>query len=394
MNGNFLLSDLVPGCIGAALTQFPNWKNWILGVTPDEHLPSKPTWRHIVWSLLVLAIGGIAGLFGFSETMFDSLVIGYVVANLAEGAGNNEVTRIGTLKGPSCTVVRIMRMLIGFAAILFLTGTIIDRLVKSESIFQIRRQQSNSLRPLFEHNVVKLILATHSLFCDLFDAVYGQRLWSVQRLSRSIGLTTLFILFSILVIGVENTIFYNWGLFENPMAFIFSEFGLVILAILSVNFIADFFSLQETRWVLGRVRGHGVFSLCIWMSIDLFLTTIIYLAVFFIPAAFLYFMFIDPNLTFQHFLEIFFNEIAPLLWDAELFLPFFVSTFGTSIAVFLFVSCAVTINLLRKKSPVLRIAVEFLARTASPARSTACVLSILFFLIYCLYLMIFSWLAN
>ena len=265
-----------------------------------------------------------------------------------------------------------MDLLLGCLAVLFIGAFVADRLVASRVIVALRSDFAVLTATIRNGEVPDVVLSAHQLFCRVFDAVYGQRIWSFRRLRRSCYFSLVFVFLSILVLGALNTfIEYIYDHYISDE----SESAIVIIVLggfIATNLLADFISLQETRWILGLVRGRGLVKLGILVCVDLFLTTAIYAVVVFIFTVALYWiLFTDNRVPFFQFVGITYSG----LFRHDAALPFLVSTFGTSIVLFGFVCTALIIRLL-SRSKVLRAALELVARSVNPAQSAAGILSV------------------
>ena len=113
-----------------------------------------------------------------------------------------------------------------------------------------------------------------STFVELFESVFGRAHWSWRCLSRS-AVATVATLGVILVVtsgaqGVPGNLRYGGGL-TNLAALL----GVMFVS----NFVADYFSLYETRWVLGRLAGTPkAMGKAGFLGLDLVLTSLIVVA--------------------------------------------------------------------------------------------------------------------
>ena len=275
-----------------------------------------------------------------------------------------------------------METLFGTIAVLFVSAMIIDRYLKSEVISSLRSELHGITKRIANGKIDEVIFSAHLLFCRVFDAVYGSKTWSRGRFLRSCCLSLVFIGFSIFLIGVSNTILGMQHAFGSETMVII--LNLTIFGILStINLIADFISLQETRWILRLVRGRSLRKLAIFVWVDLTLTTAIYVIVLGIPILLIFLsstMYSGDSAIDRSKII---SGMVALLFSPEGALPFFLSTFGTSIVLFGFVLTAVGIRLL-SYSKVLTLAMEYVAKDAKPAQMAAGVLSVVLCFIFAL----------
>ena len=183
-----------------------------------------------------------------------------------------------------------------------------------------------------------------SLFLPLFDRVFDPNKTGRPRFLRSVMASC--VAMAILLV--------LWWFFHRQRAddFINSTFWeieltIVILFAISINLIGDFFSLWETRFVIGRMATAGNSKRqAIWLITDLVLTVMIYglgcllgLLIFFISGIF---GDIDPPLSLlvQIFVALFFEGGMTFSHPEEIvfdfFSIFFFTTLITSVWVWVF----------------------------------------------------------
>jgi len=275
-----------------------------------------------------------------------------------------------------------MEVLFGIIAVLFISAGIVDRYLKTETVSSVRAELYGISRRILSGRSDVVVFSAHLLFCRIFDVVYGSEFWSRVRFFRSCCFSLLFILFSVLVIGTSNTILgIQTGSPELQLGLnvLLSYF----LAFVMVNFVADFISLQETRWILGLARGRSLGRLAILVLVDLVLTTAIYLVVLGIPSVIAY-HFVTSQFSWMYFSwPDAVSTVPSLLFSPKGFLPFFLSTFGTSIVLFGFVLAAIAVRLLTYPR-VSNLAMLYIARDARPARTAAGILSVIFVAVFLL----------
>ena len=142
----------------------------------------------------------------------------------------------------------------------------------------------------------------------------------------------------------------------------------MMLVFIPINLVADFLSLQETRWVMERARGSQVWGVVVWAALDLVFTTLIYLVIFafgvvgFVVLDDCDFVGVDWPATFG----ILFTPLA---------LPFFLSTFGTSALWFGFVLLVVVAGAGRRGSRTVSTVLDVIADSNAPARAVAWVIA-------------------
>ena len=227
----------------------------------------------------------------------------------------------------------------------------------------------------------------HTLFLRLFDRVYGKRIWSAHRFGASVLSTIVGLVVIVVGIGPSNTALGT--IVETLLSFrdeviaaesdvvsvryINTFFDLlrppiVLILLTPVNFVADYFSLAETRLLLHLGRGRGVAALLGLMCLDIVLTMLIFLA---------------PVVAWGYFLAGIggVTSLVDLVSTVELGFPFFLTTFVTSFAWILFACCAIALRMMSFWSLGRRI-VEAMSKAARPTMAHAFVAYIVFLLLW------------
>lgn len=264
----------------------------------------------------------------------------------------------------------MMEKLIGCVAILLATASIIDWIMADAAVSRLRHSKERAQRQLTTLGGGKAVVSANRLFCEVFDAVYGDEFWSWQRVRRSCFLSVIAYLCAFLLVGIERSAWWiDDGLFLDLIGG--SRSGLffgIMLVFMPINLVADFLSLQETRWVMERARGSQVWGVAVWAALDLVLTTLIYLMIFAFSMVGLVvlddwdFVGTDWSGTFGFL----FTPFA---------LPFFLSTFGTSALWFGFVLLVVVAGAGRRGSLKVSKVLDVIVDNNTPARAVAWVIS-------------------
>ncbi len=166
--------------------------------------------------------------------------------------------------------------------VIYATGWMFDHLLNSEVALRQWRYNSKGWAIALRHENWPKILNNSSLqFCNLFDAVYGWKWFSLKRVIRSL-ISSLFAVFVILIIiGPENSMLFSEIILDIPVDKegrteydVPLYFRLISLFVL--NFSLDYVSLLETRWVMGlcRLGGRPIWSLFL---VDILLTVSLYI---------------------------------------------------------------------------------------------------------------------
>ena len=252
---------------------------------------------------------------------------------------------------------------------LFGLAALVDKVMTEEAVLAWR-ERTRELRGRVEQiDVDAATAAANEWFIGLFDAIYDARFWSLRRFGRSALSSVLALAVITLLLGWEETAF--GALVEEGDWVIWMLIGTLVILI---NLIGDYFSLQETRWVLGRSqRSPGMRTLILWLIFDTLATALIFAAAYLIFLAGLF------------ILGVFLVGIAAVVGDAgdvgvrffsivfdrDKLLPMFLTTFFTSALWISYVVSALGVRALRRNSKVLRTVLGTIAESRAPARATA-----------------------
>ena len=176
-------------------------------------------------------------------------------------------------------VVRDMFLLIWTIVVLFGLAVVVDQLLTDEGVKRWRESTRDLRRRTDELGFDAAIMATHGLFCNLFDAIYGRRYWSRKRFVRSYYSSLLALGTVTLLLGWDSTVFSRLVDAVGTDHLYGMVWGMS-LAIFIMNPCADYFSLQETRWILGRHTNHSPAMLALLGLVDLAATSLIFLVGF------------------------------------------------------------------------------------------------------------------
>lgn len=253
-----------------------------------------------------------------------------------------------------------MDMLLGPLVVLLISAFVVDWLLKDDAIVAVRHEWQTA-GPETRAETDRLLHSATLWFCRVFDAVYGRRSWSIHRFYRSTVLSIFFVLFAILIVGIDNT--YLKQLTQEGVE------GVVTISLFFgfVNVFGDFISLQETRWVMECVKRRPASSLGVWVIVDVMLTSAIYIVLFSVcvfgyAAVVFDIKFAKDMMVDENFLE--------KLFAPEVGLPFFASTFATSIVWYLFVLFVVVVRFGGQNSAVLKVLLDVVFVSATPASIT------------------------
>lgn len=260
-----------------------------------------------------------------------------------------------------------MQLLLWSVIIIFGIAVLIDKVMTEEGLRTWRDSTRELREKVDELEIDVATTAANGLFRSLFDAIYDKHFWSKRRFVRSY-------LSSLLALSVI-TLLLDWEITHFGMAYRSSSmlgYGYLFLVVCIINTCADYFSLQETRWILGRSREATFAKLCGWAIVDLVATAGIYLFIFFIAANIIDAIFGGPGVGILRFL----GDIVDIFSRKNAGLPFFLSTFFTSALWFLFIASALVIRAMKRGSRVLRISLDTIGESHAPARTTAGIMAI------------------
>lgn len=277
-----------------------------------------------------------------------------------------------------------MEILLGILTILVVSAIIVDWLHSTVS----KSSEQSELLPMKSSRQYLLNELT-ARFVKLFYLIYGHRAWTWRRVGRSVLLSLLFIFYSFLIVGTEQSVllapiiqFQGW-----PS----QEVALVLGIVLVANFVADFVSLEETRWIMETVkRERGTSSFFYWVCIDLLLTTFIYFLLV-VPALFVgFYLVVDAEVARYMFSS---PDVLKFYVEPRYFLPLFISTYGTSIVWFLYVATMLLGKHMSGKYRIMQVGLSILLESRAPARLVALLIGLAIGIFFCLGKAI-QWLVN
>lgn len=260
----------------------------------------------------------------------------------------------------------------GIVISILLIGWVIDLVSRNKAVKAWQDQTASWWITLSDINWNKITNESNGIFNNLFDAIYGKYFFSWNRVFRSAISSILAISITQLIVGTEKT-----GL---DIESIFSDFQyslFIFLVYFSINLVADYVSLLETRWVLGKACDSRFIRILLLMILDLILTSVIFFLVTCLVAQTL--EVIGGN-SFWRIVITPKEFISFLGWDE--FGIYFTSTFFTSILWFLFVSYVVFIKAIQQCSSLAMKILEKINETGKPAQLISGFISMIILLIY------------
>lgn len=252
--------------------------------------------------------------------------------------------------------------------------------------------------------LVKLTLAQSSMswrlkILSIFDMLYGTKYYGPKFLFRTLITTSicvfLSLLFLIFIVGPYLPPADDPGDYTTGELLVF--YGVWYVVAVIVNFFPDYFSLIETRLVIGEMqKSSSKFSLVFFIFFDFFLTTAIYtLASTFVCTLLLvihmnYYDFnlvlveLHPSLSSELFDG---NDTFVMFLAFALFLGF-LSTYFTSIWIAGYFFCSVLYRVAKVvKWPLSKLKRNLLDIESHPFRSIGILLSFLFSIVYFIYVL-------
>ena len=250
---------------------------------------------------------------------------------------------------------------------LFGVAALADKVMTEEAVL-VWRARTRELRDRVERmDVDAATAAANEWFVGLFDAIYDARFWSLRRFVRSALSSVLALAVITLLLGWEETVF---GKIVASGSAGVGLFFIVVIVVFGSNLLADYFSLQETRWVLERCRRRrgGGRTIIGWIFVDLIATAFVFALGFNISILIVFVLTLGA-------------EGGPIDWPTfgdqvrflsrDTLLPFFLTTFFTSAIWISYVASVLGLKALRRNSRVMRAVLGTIAESRAPARATA-----------------------
>ncbi len=309
--------------------------------------------------------------------------------------------------------------LIGTLVIVMLLAIMIDHLLSEPATVGWRKATAHARARIDELDVGEATLSANRWFLGLFDAIYGAKFWSLRRVFRSIistllaihlvaliigwDGTALFWLYEVTVLfikqqGIENiavgsqwvilfesndykvflehnkdTLFFQYNITDSSDSWLGLEEVRLFISMIIANFFADYISLQETRLVMLLSQKSKYIGLFAWGMIDIFLTFFIYTIIYYMTPSISSSLglevegFFVPITDFLELSEVIYYEIS----DPTFSLPFFISTFFTSVLWLAFLVSALAVRTTSRLSPRIKLVLTVIGESKTPARTVA-----------------------
>lgn len=199
------------------------------------------------------------------------------------------------------------------------------------------------LKSMAERSISKTIVESPRWFIEAFDSVFGEKhlTWRCFRRSCIASVIAVFVMaiFSFLSDPISWQIFSK----SEPVARTLGMFIAIFIMAMFLNFIPDYISLLETRWILGKTKNSGIKKLLLLLILDVILTG----GIFFLGT--LIFVIVLGVLAgnFPHLLDFTFNtmfENFNNLLKFPLYI-FFYAAYFTSIWFYFFIASSIITNI-------------------------------------------------
>lgn len=220
-----------------------------------------------------------------------------------------------------------LTFIIGLIAILGGTAAILDNLLRQEQIEHLRIKLDQWWITLAETNYLQILSSTQYVFLELFDKIYGK----IHFSKKCFLISTISSLFA-LCISIVICILVGGNNFYISISDLIS---LTILhkwfiPLLLGNFIADYFSLIETRILIRFAINKSIpFLLCL-LVVDILLSYCIYELI----AVPIYILFVVRDIP--NIFHIYWLKDIESVYNIFAVTPFILSTFFTSIIFYIF----------------------------------------------------------
>ena len=283
-------------------------------------------------------------------------------------------------------ITSIFKLTIILCVLLTLSAIWIDRYLRTDR-FKTWRQEVDNLWAGFKNRPESIFLGDiNTLFCNLFDKIYGQRTFSKRRFGTSVVSTTFAMFIFTAVVGADMWI--NMLDFDSIHLMI-----AMFVAPVFINFIPDFFSLAETRWILQLARRKKPIAIKSFLILDIVCTTIIFFIGYcvYMFLALLYLLYFQPSGVIlppgesivSFIISVIYKDVVRNVVFLQPAGPLilFLTTFVTSLLWIFFVLAYWFIRLSYRTSGVAEFLYERVRHSEQPATITAGFLSILILLL-------------
>lgn len=244
-------------------------------------------------------------------------------------------------------------------------GSLIDYMLRDQGIKQWQKTARLWWEQLGSVRWSKMISWCSTEFINLFDAIYGHEWLSLKRFIRSIASTSIAVTAIATAVGYKSTWIFGKAIYSPDYT---------LLSMMIVNYLADYISLQETRWIMGLARDQNFAVLTGLFLLDIILTSLIFLLswhLFLLIPEFRWNV-SDVYERFLHFSWSIQDGTGVFFWG----------TFFTSALWFAFVVIASSLKVAEVSSEFMRVLLGLLSASQRPGRLVASFFSSLIIIIF------------
>jgi len=254
-----------------------------------------------------------------------------------------------------------MFILLAIILNIFFIAIFVDRVLSEKKVKAWRATTLAAWESLGQIKFKNMVVKSNRWFLELFDLIYDSKMFSWKRVYRSIISSYL----AVIVVLFLFFVFTDELLSKISMDVIWG----ILVVTGFFNLVPDFFSLQETRWILNLSLKKKGRWLPVWFLIDLLLTAVIFIAGY--GLLILVNQLVPISAIVNSALRGTTNDVSDAIFGSCV-----ISTFVTSFLWFLYLFTTLFAFLLQKASPFLRTLLKVIAESENPARISAGFLSV------------------
>ena len=193
-----------------------------------------------------------------------------------------------------------------------------------------KRSVANWLKSIADKSTSNTIIDSPQWFVESFDRIFGKKHLTIQCFLKSCVASIIAVVFMTII----------WALSDFASFIAFFDFGLtaiffVFIWIVFLNFIPDFISLLETRWILNSFENVSLIKMSGLLLIDIIITGII-----FAFGLWIYLLNFESTTEYVKILTLFIQFKSQYIGSLNGGINggiFFYSTFFTSVWLYLFI---------------------------------------------------------
>ena len=134
-----------------------------------------------------------------------------------------------------------------------------------------KRSAANWLKSIADKSTSNTIIDSPQWFVESFDRIFGAKHLTIQCFLKSCMASIIAVVFMTII----------WALSDFTSFVAFFDFGVtaiffIFIWVIFLNFIPDFISLLETRWILNSFENIGLIKMSGLLLIDIIITGIIF----------------------------------------------------------------------------------------------------------------------